>query len=505
MTAMACVRNLRVAAAALVTGSVLLAGCTATRQAQNQASSRLPTAAPSQPTETQGPLPRSGRVWLSQTELDRGESTPVEDPYYPRTSNPEIDTLHYNLALAWDRTILTGRTTIAFRATEETNSVMLDMSTRLSVAEVALDGSAMAYIQVGDSLVIDVIGVARNSRHTLTIDYSGVPKPVRAPSRRSDLDEGLGWTVDPTGDVYTFQEPYGAFTWYPVHDHPSDKALYDVQVTVPKGQVAVFNGQLVGQSTQRPGTTTWRWHTDEPMASYLTTIAIGPYRAYHETMPDGTPATYWLLPQDRALAPRLEREARTAFGWLEERLGPYPFDTFGIVIVDGASGMETQTMITLSRGALNERDAVVAHEIAHQWFGDAVTPDTWQGLWLSEGWAMYMQQWFEKDTGRYEYGGGMSRWRPLDNESRARSGPPGDYDPRTFADLNVYLGPAMMLDAIRERVGDSRFQALARSWVADHEYGNVDRAEFVRWLNAKTGKDFRPLVHLWLDSPRTPM
>ena len=501
---MSLARNLRAAAAALIVGTLLLAGCTATHQAETQSTPPQPSSS-TQPRHSQGPLPPSGPVVLTQRELDRGESTPVEDLYYPKTSNPEIDTLHYNLALAWDRTVLTGKATIVFRATRSTNSVDLDMATRLNVSDVAMDGREMAYIQVGDTLVIDVIGISRNSQHTLTIDYAGVPKPVRAPSRRSDLSEGLGWTVDPSGDVYTFQEPYGAFTWYPVNDEPSDKALYDVQVTVPKGQVAVFNGTLVGHDSMSPSTTTWSWHTDEPVASYLTTIAIGPYRAYHQAMPDGTPATYWLLPQDRALAPKLEREARTAFVWLEKRLGAYPFDTFGIVIVGGASGMETQTMITLSRGALNERDAVVAHEIAHQWFGDAVTPTTWQGLWLNEGWAMYMQQWFERSTGHYEYGGGISHWRPLDNESRLRSGPPGNWDPRTFADLNVYLGPAMMLNAIRERVGDAEFETLARAWVTDHEYGNVDRAEFVHWLNAKTGQDFTPLVHRWLDSRRTPM
>ncbi len=248
--------------------------------------------------------------------MKAADSTPVEDPYYPTTSNPEIDTLHDNLALAWDGTVLTGKATVIFRAAKDTNSVDLDMSTRLDVSYVAMDHQAMAYIQVGQTLVIDVIGITRGSQHTLIINYSGVPKPVPAPSRRDDLSGGLGWTVDPKGDVYTFQEPYGAFTWYPVNDHPSDKALYDVQVTVPKGQVAVFNGTLEGHSSS-PAGTTWDWHVDRPMASYLTTMAIGPYTAYHQTMADGTPATYWALPGDSGLVPKLEQESREAFSWLE--------------------------------------------------------------------------------------------------------------------------------------------------------------------------------------------
>lgn len=436
--------------------------------------------------------------------LAAARSTPVEDPYYPRTSNPGVDALHYHLALQWDGTVLTGEATVIIRAMASTRSLRLDLSSVLDVSGVALDERPIRYTHPGDSLVMTVPQVATGSQHTLTIDYAGSPQPVPAPSGRGDLQEGLGWSLDPEGDVYTFQEPYGAYTWYPVNDHPSDKALYDVRVTVPRGEVAVFNGSLEGHGPAGPDATTWRWHLAEPAASYLTTIAVGPYSAFHDTMPDGTPATYWLLPQDRQLLASLRAESRRAFAWLVDGAGDYPFDTFGVVIVGGESGMETQSLVTLSRGALDRPDAVLEHEIAHQWFGDAVTPTDWQGLWLSEGWAMWLQQAYERDRGGYEYAGGMSRWRPLDNAARRRAGPPGDYAPTSFGDVNVYLGPAMMLDRIRQRVGDREFAVLTKAWVAEHEYGNVDRAEFIRWLDAETGQSFAGLISRWLDSPTTP-
>jgi aminopeptidase N len=476
-------------AAGFAAATLALTACTAHHDASPRAGVSPPYPAPVTP---------------PQAQLNKAKSRPVEDPYYPQLSNPEIDTLHYNLALTWDGTLLSGEATVIFRATRSTESVRLDLSNQLDATYVAMDHQSMAYVQTGQQLVIDVVGIARDSQHTFTIDYTGTPGPVAAPSGRADMANGLGWSEDGRGDVYTFQEPWGAYTWYPVNDHPSDKALYDVQVRVPRGEVAVFNGRLIGHRPAPSKMTVWRWHVETPMASYLTTIAIGPYRSYTQTMPGGTPATYWVLPEDADLVPRLEQQARTAFSWLSARLGPYPFATFGIVLVGGDSGMETQTMITLSSGALYRRDAVVAHEIAHQWFGDAVTPRDWQGLWLNEGWAMYMQQWFERATGHYEYDGGIAHWWRLDNASRRRSGPPGEYKKQRFADLNAYLGPAMMLDAIRKRVGDVCFQTLARQWVADHEYGNVDRAEFVRWLDAKTGIRFDGLVHIWLDSRTTP-
>jgi aminopeptidase N len=166
--------------------------------------------------------------------------------------------------------------------------------------------------------------------------------------------------------------------------------------------------------------------------------------------------------------------------------------------------METQTMITLSRSVFSRPDSVIEHELAHQWFGDSVSPIDWKGLWINEGWAMYMQQWYESDLGLYEYAGGIDAWRPYDNLSRQTAGPPGDYDPDHFGDLNVYLGPAMMLDKIRQWIGDDAFDEFVRAWAADHAGENVDRADFIRWVNDQTGVDFTSLINNWLDSPTTP-
>ena len=117
---------------------------------------------------------------------------------------------------------------------------------------------------------------------------------------------------------------------------------------------------------------------------------------------------------------------------------------------------------------------------------------------------MYMEQWFENSTHRQPYAGGVSHWRRLDQQSRDRSGPPASYDPQTFGDLNVYLGPAMMIDAIRIRIGDAAFGRLVKAWARQHVYSTVSRTLFTRWLHAQTGRQFGPLLHAWLDSARTP-
>jgi len=463
------------------------------------ASSLTSPATPAPPTPTAAERP----VLPTAQELRAGESDPVEDPYYPDTSNPEIDVLHYFLDLHWDGKVLSGTTTATFRATAATDSVRLDLASALTADSVQLDDRAVEFEQADDGLVMHTTGLERGVRHTLTIAYAGVPESTSAPSRRLDSTEGLGWNTDDKGNVYTFQEPFGAFTWYPVNDHPSDEALYDARIGAVDGDVGVFNGKLTGQTDEGDETVT-RWHVDEPVASYLTTIAIGPYTQHTSTTASGMEISYWLMPQDEDLLPGLESEGSTAFEWLEKHAGAYPFSTLGVVVVGGSSAMETQTLITLSRGAAERPDAVLQHEFSHQWYGDAVTPIDWRGMWLNEGFAMYFQQWYEKDLGRPVYAGGVEQWRSYDNQSRQLSGPPGDYDPQSFADTNVYLGPAMMLDEIRKRVGDATFQRLLSTWVSDHDNGHVDREIFTRYVNEETGRDFTPLIDRWLDSAQTP-
>ena len=457
----------------------------------------------SEPTTASPSEPPSTDPSIKPRQLRFARSTPVEDPYYPKTSNPEIDALHYFLDLAYTGRRLTGVVTLTFRTTQRRDAVRLDLARSLRVADVTIDGKPAHFRAADDGLSMRAPSLSERGRHTARIRYAGIPRPTSAPSTRSDLGTGLGWTRSPDGAVHTFQEPYGAFTWYPVNDHPSDKALYDARIRTTRHNLAVFNGRLASRSTSARGTTT-SWHVDEPVASYLVTIAIGPYREYRDRVAGGQTISYWLMPRDRGLLPALQREGRSAYAWLTEHAGPYPFRTLGVVVVGGDSAMETQTLITMSRGAAERPDAVLQHEMAHQWYGDSVSPRDWTGMWLNEGWAMYMQQAYESDLDRYQYADGIRFWRPLDNQSRAEAGPPASYDPSMFGELNVYLGPAMMLDRIRQQIGDGTFARVMKAWPAEHENQSVDRTTFTRWISAETGHNLKPLIDLWLDSSITP-
>jgi aminopeptidase N len=276
-----------------------------------------------------------------------------------------------------------------------------------------------------------------------------------------------------------------------------------VDVTVPEGWAGVSSGRLTG-TTPAGGTVTYHWRETEPIATYLVAFAVGRFDRVDATGPHGIPVTYWVRPADRAATePTLSRTPEL-ISWLEERLGRYPFATAGVLVVPGETGMETQTMITL--GPLSGRGAVavLVHELAHQWFGDAVSPRTWRDVWLNEGFATYLQMLYTVDKLGGDREAIVRAWRTDDAKWRAQAGPPGRYDPRQFAAHNVYVGPALMLDEIRRRIGDNRFQSLLRDWVQQHRYTNQDRASFTAWLNGYAGQDLTAVVNAWLDSPTTP-
>jgi aminopeptidase N len=331
------------------------------------------------------------------------------------------------------------------------------------------------------------------------------------PSSRDDAAEGLGLRALAGGDAWTMQEPYGAFTWYPVNDIPSDKADYDIDVTVPAGWSAVASGEFRGVTKGADGDT-FTWHGTAPQASYLTTLAVGQYTRLDLTGPHGLPVTVWTRTGvDDALLPALRRVPEL-LTWLEAKFGRYPFPAAGVVTVASDSAMETQEMVTLGNAVVpaKARDPralfteVVLHELAHQWFGDAVTPSDWRGLWLNEGFATWVQFRWDIEQGQTT----LDRWRDnalnADGDLRRKYGPPGAPDPRFFAATNVYLPGALLLQAIHDRVGQEEFYALLRDWVTQHEYGTVDRAKFTAFVNGHSGQDLTGLINAWLDSPTTP-
>ena len=442
----------------------------------------------------------------SAADVAAGKSHVVADDVYPQYGDPATDVLHYGLDLRWDPVgaQLSGTATLTIRAAAPTDRFVLDLAAGMASDSVRVDGAAVTAPRDGDRLTVPLgRQLAADATATVAIVYHGTPHLVTPPMIRPDI-KGLGAQVTATGGVWAQQEPYGAFTWFPCNDQPSDKALYDVTITVPDGWAGVTGGTFQGR-TEQNGSGVYKWHQQDPVATYLVAFSIDRFQEETGTGPHGLPITYWFLPADADAAHRLMAQAPGMISFLEQRFGPYPFPTAGVLFRPEMVGMETQTMITLSTH-LPADDLL--HEFAHQWFGDTVTPTTWTGLWLNEGFAMYAQfMWdatVQSPAGTTLDDYMTSHVLPMDARLRASDGPPGHFNPTHFASSNVYYCPALMLNGLRDALGDKAFYQILNDWVHQHQGTNQDRAAFVAFVNAATGKDYSAYINAWLDSPTTP-
>ncbi len=458
---------------------------------------------PDEPAPTSAvPTPASPAPGGDPTDLGAAESRPVEDSVYPRVGDPSVDALRYDLDLTWDRTRqrLRGLETLEFRATTTGDSFQLDFAAPLRILDATLDGEPVETDHVGKDLVVTA-PVEADRDYTLMLRYAGRPQPVEAPTNRSDFST-TGWTVSESGSVWTMQEPYGAYTWYAVNDQPSDKALYDFTVRVDAPWVGITNGVLESRKVV-DGQTVTEFHLGEPASSYLITIAIGDYAVRRDETASGTPVTFWALRSQRG-AFRDLTFGTEAIEWIEDRLGPYPFSSAGIVLTESTSGMETQTMVTLGDTPYIRSKPVIVHELVHQWYGDLVTPTDWSDLWMNEGMTTYLQLVWEAEDGGRSIDSVMEDLRPADQRLRDQAGPPGDYDPQSFGAGNVYYCTALMWHDLRRKVGDEMFWRLVREWPRAAAYANATREEWTTWWQEQTGLDLDTFFTAWLDGDTTP-
>ncbi|GIG68618.1 M1 family metallopeptidase [Phytomonospora endophytica] len=439
------------------------------------------------------------------SELSAGRSEPVTDPLYPQQGNPGIDVLHYGLALTYvpgDR-VLNGLAELTIRPVHDAGELRLDLAAGLTVTESTVDGVAAPAAREGDDLVLTA-AVVKDRDIVVTVAYNGVPAPVPAPARREDMAGGIGAQTGADGELWTFQEPFGAFTWYPVNDHPSDEALYDVTVTTPEGWTGVSTGVYQGTETD-DGYTTTTWRSADPVASYVTTLAVDRFEMYEQRAGE-VHYVSWVPSGFAAQWEPLFAELPELVAWLERRYGPYPFPNSGIVAVGGRSGMETQGTITLSAGLAggNGDRRVILHELAHQWFGDSVSPRDWRDVWLNESVATYAEAMWAVDQGMLTEADAVAVWSGADQRMRDEYGPPGDYDPGAFASGNVYFCTALMLHGLRGEMGPEKFDAMLRDWVQKQRNTTQDRASFTAWVSEYAGEDMTAFIDAWLDSPTTP-
>jgi aminopeptidase N len=252
------------------------------------------------------------------------------------------------------------------------------------------------------------------------------------------------------------------------------------------------------------GKTTFAWHAPEPLATYLATVTIGHFHIKRSTV-DGIPAWSAVAPGQGRRSRSLRKLSRIVRLY-SERFGQYPFSGAGSIVVPGKSetAIETQTRPTYLGAPFAW---VVAHETAHQWFGDAVTPSSWSDIWLNEGFATWAQ-WM------WSSGGHQARLRKTFRfylRPRRALGvrrfwkvPPANPGRKALLSDPVYYRGAMTLEALREKLGNGVFYSILRDWVAQHRYGNATTQQFIALAQADSGVSLTRFFDLWLYEPRKP-
>lgn len=364
--------------------------------------------------------------------------------------------------------------------------------------DVTVEGRRARFQRAGQELTVRPHGeLSEGETFGVTVRYSGTPRTL------TDADGSEeGWLYSADGAL-ALGEPVGSMAWFPGNDHPSDKAAYDVAVTVPKGLQAVSNGEL--QSTTTDGDrTTYRWHTAEPMASYLAMVAIGHYRITRSVLKGHLPVYSAVDPSQEAASRTVLAQLPEILEWSQDNFGPYPFSSTGVVVgrgEDAGYALETQTRPVFP-GAPDT--GTLVHELAHQWYGDSVTPASWRDMWLNEGFATYAEWLWEEDHG------GPSAQQTFDALYRGEDEnvapeelwafpPAGPSDAAHISAHPVYERGAMVLHKIRQKAGDDAFYEIIQGWAAAHRHGNATTADFTAYVEKKVpAKDFGEIWKDWL-------
>ncbi|HEY8478350.1 MAG TPA: M1 family metallopeptidase [Spirillospora sp.] len=475
--------------------------------------------------------------------------TTAGDDYVPGDGNGGYDVQHYGLKLTIDPNSaqqLKGTATITATATQRLARFNLDLA-GLNVSSIKVDGAPARQQRGGSELeVTPAKPLAKGAKFTTVVEYSGSPEPTSDPVLGT-----YGWIRTSDG-VFVACQPSGAKSWFPSNDHPSDKATFDFEITVPEGLTAIANGEPetpltgtgggtpsgppatspgpppdeppdeppagppgapgvepVGHRSQPVGhrvgklgqraLTTSKWRVKEPMATYLATVTVGRFDVRTSRTSDGVQVITAVDPtvgtvdlnQFHDLNAQITEEFAKLFG-------PYPFSSTGGLVDNANVGFALETQNRPVYGSFGARPTIVAHELAHQWFGDSVGVRQWKDIWLNEGFATYAEWlWEEKSGGKTVEQQFNERYEsPLAQE--LWNNPPGDPGREKMFGRSVYDRGGMTLVALRDRVGENTFYEILRTWAKERRHSHGTTRQFIDTANKVSGQRLDGFFEDWL-------
>lgn len=431
-------------------------------------------------------------------------SAPVIDPYLPTAGNFGYRVSRYELELEYKVAInrLAGTATVTTVTLAELQTFSLDLSSALSVAKVTVNGKRPKHFRTDrDKLHITLAErLPAGAAMTVAVRYSGTPRPKRTPWGEVGFEEL-------TEGALVAGQPNGASSWFPCDDHPSAKASFRIQIATESAYLTLANGKLLSRRA-RAGMTTWTYEQSEPTSTYLITLQVGPYT--RRRMAKNGVEIFSVLPD------RLRREFDHDFGRQPQMMklfvklfGPYPLaDGYTVVVTDDdlEIPLEAQGISIFGANHCDGRrgsERLVAHELAHQWFGNSVTAQRWRHIWLHEGFACYAEWLWSDHCGERSADDWARHYhrRLVDSPQDLVLADPG---PQDMFDDRVYKRGALALHTLRRRIGDDSFFALLREWTSRYRHASVVTDDFIALAAQYTEDSLRPLWAAWLYSAEVP-
>lgn len=431
----------------------------------------------------------------------------VYSDYRRNEDNGEIsyqslyDVKNYDLKLSFDipSKYLYGTLEMNSASISDTlRKIYINLSQDMKVLSVRLNDNQADFIHKDNFLIISVNGSIRNNEEfKAEVKYEGSPKNY-------GFDSFSFKTFSGDAAIYTLSEPEYASTWWPCKDIPSDKFTIDISITVPSQLTAVSNGLLKEVRDEENGEKTFVWKSSYPIATYLVSLAIGKYDKWTDTYYSKDslqkmPVEYYSYPEYTENAKADWKNTVRMIGFFSDKFGEYPFikEKYGMAMFGWVGGaMEHQTIssmgYTLVKGN-GQYEYISVHELAHQWFGDAVTPESWKDIWLNEGFASYSEAlWIENEKGTEAYR------KYLKNEDYGFF--QGTvYNPEGFIfGPTVYNKGAWCLHMLRGTVGDSVFFEILRKYYDRYKYKNANTYDFQKICEEVSGTDLKYFFDQWI-------
>lgn len=436
----------------------------------------------------------------------------IGDRLFPYVGNGGYDVQSYDVG--YDYRPGTPKMTASVRVDAVAEQALSEFSldaADMKIKTVTVNGKPAGFRTQGEKLIIKPEstlpdGKAFRVKIAYVADRSAAPPSPAIPGQERSISGWYDFKEKGKEGFALLGQPDRGHLFFPMNDHPSDKARVVFRITVPKHLTAVANGTL-RHTTSKGDRTTYVYSTRDPIPTHVVQAAVGPYTEITGTGPGGLPLrSYVPASEAKEIRPQVA-QIGGQLAWLQKKIGSsYPYETYGALVPQGPYGAALETATLSTYGQLHEPGdgPVMVHEMAHQYFGNAVSPKRWDDMWISEGHASYYGFRYQDEKKIEPLKESMERVYEFDQEKRAEAGPAGRLkDPGEVLGATNAAG-VVMLYGLNHAIGDATFQKIENAFFEEFRHKNASTQDYIDVVNQVSGKDFTDYINSWIYGKKTP-